>query len=179
MGASPSSHHSAGPMDSSTMPRQLDIGPSSLSGGGGMGPTDPPLLADTGSLFSSFGQGGSGSVGGGGGVDVMSFPGARQTRSASSPSIAVGRERNGSAIAAIGSSRNNSAHSSPSMAGVSGISGNGNGNRNGGTPPSTSSGMGVDANLEFSLLNISGGEGGGAGGSVGLDAFGAQKTVHS
>lgn len=100
----------------------------------------------------------------------MPFPGSRQTRSASSPSIPIGGERNGSAFAAIGSSRNNSAHSSPVLAGGSGKSGIGNGN--------TSSAGSIDADLGFSLLNI-GGDGGGSGGSIGLDAFSAPNTVQS
>ena len=63
-GSSPAaSHHSAGPLDLSAMPRQLDIGPSSFGAGG-----------DAGSLFSSFGGGGSESGGAMGSVSCLYVP---------------------------------------------------------------------------------------------------------
>lgn len=64
LGGSPAaSHHSAGPLDLSAMPRQLDIGPSSFGAGG-----------DRGSLFSSFGGGGGASGGIVGSVSRLHAP---------------------------------------------------------------------------------------------------------
>lgn len=61
MGSSPAlSHQSGGAREPSSLPGQLDIGPSFAGGvGGGM---RPPPRVDTSSLFSAFGQGGSGGV---------------------------------------------------------------------------------------------------------------------